>query len=200
MKRILLWSVILLTSTTIGLLYYFGFFVSIEVHKGPQGGYLLGGYYHTGSYEKMGPTFEKTKRSAEALGFPTDTLIAFYLNDPDKVPEDSLLSFVGAIIHSGDIHLAGNVEHGDLEIMPIFKGPALYVDFPYKNAFSSMIGAMRVYPFLTKEAEKRGFEAGQVYEIYSENRIRYVFQAYPVANEMQDAVMEQWVNDPAHRE
>ena len=37
-------------------------------------------------------------------------------------------------------------------------------------------------PFLTDEAAKRGFEVGQVYEIYTEHTIRYVFQSYPKAH------------------
>jgi hypothetical protein len=182
--------VILLTSSTVGFLYYIGFFMSLEVKEGMEGGYLLGGYYHTGPYEEVGETFMKAKAAADSLGFPTDTLIGCYFDDPNTVAADSLQSFIGAVVASGDFSYVGNIDPGHLEIHAIFEGEALYVDFPFKNDISMIVGAIRVYPFLTKEAEKRGFETGQVYEIYTENTIRYVFQTYPVAQEASDSFWE----------
>ena len=190
MKRALLWTVILLNSSTVGFLYYIGFFMSLEVKEGMEGGYLLGGYYHTGPYEEVGETFMKAKAAADSLGFPTDTLIGCYFDDPNTVAADSLQSFIGAVVASGDFSYVGNIDPGQLEIHAIFEGEALYVDFPFKNDISMIVGAIRVYPFLTKEAEKRGFETGQVYEIYTENTIRYVFQTYPVAQEASDSFWE----------
>lgn len=190
MKRALLWTVVLLTSSTVGFLYYIGFFMSLEVKEGPEGGYLLGGFYHTGPYEEVGATFMRAKSAADSLGFPTDTLIGCYFDDPNTVEADSLQSFIGAVVASGDFSYVGNIDPGHLEIHAIFEGDALYVDFPFKNDLSMIVGAIRVYPFLTKEAEKRGFETGQVYEIYTENTIRYVFQTYPVAQEASDSFWE----------
>ncbi|HAB36243.1 MAG TPA: hypothetical protein DCE58_06580 [Cryomorphaceae bacterium] len=190
MKRALLWTVVLLTSSTVGFLYYIGFFMNLEVKEGMEGGYLLGGFYHMGPYEEVGETFMKAKAAADSLGFPTDTLIGCYFDDPNTVAADSLQSFIGAVVASGDFSYVGNIDPGHLEIHAIFEGEALYVDFPYKNDLSMIVGAIRVYPFLTKEAEKRGFETGQVYEIYTENTIRYVFQTYPVAQEASDSFWE----------
>lgn len=164
--------------------------MSLEVKEGPEGGYLLGGFYHTGPYEEVGETFLRAKAAADSLGFPTDTLVGCYFDDPNTVEADSLQSFIGAVLASGDFSYVGNIDPGHLEIHAIFKGEALYVDFPLKNDLSMIVGAIRVYPFLTKEAEKRGFETGQVYEIYSENTIRYVFQTYPVAQEASDSFWE----------
>ncbi|MFZ8866686.1 MAG: hypothetical protein ACO2YT_06835 [Schleiferiaceae bacterium] len=183
MKRILLWIVILLCTATSGLMYYVGFFNSLEVRQGLEGDYLLGGYAHTGAYEDIGPTFNRVKATADSMGFPTDTLIGCYFDDPNAVEKDSLHSFVGVLIASGDWSYMGNIDPGSLELFPIYGGDALYVDFPYKNDLSIIAGAIRVYPFLTEEAEKRGFEVGQVYEIYTEHTIRYVFQSYPKAIE-----------------
>ena len=190
MKRALLWTVVLLTSSTVGFLYYIGFFMNLEVKEGMEGGYLLGGFYHMGPYEEVGETFMKAKAAADSLGFPTDTLIGCYFDDPNTVAADSLQSFIGAVVASGDFSYVGNIDPGHLEIHAIFEGEALYVDFPFKNDLSMIVGAIRVYPFLTKEAEKRGFETGQVYEIYTENTIRYVFQTYPVAQEASDSFWE----------
>ncbi len=190
MKRALLWTVVLLTSSTVGFLYYIGFFMSLEVKEGTEGGYLLGGFYHTGPYEEVGGTFLRAQAAADSLGFPTDTLIGCYFDDPNSVEADSLQSFIGAVLASGDFSYVGNIDPGHLEMHAIFEGEALYVDFPFKNDLSMIVGAIRVYPFLTKEAEKRGFETGQVYEIYTENTIRYVFQTYPVAQEASDSFWE----------
>ncbi len=190
MKRALLWTVVLLTSSTVGFLYYIGFFMSLEVKEGTEGGYLLGGFYHTGPYEEVGGTFLRAQAEADSLGFPTDTLIGCYFDDPNSVEADSLQSFIGAVLASGDFSYVGNIDPGHLEMHAIFEGEALYVDFPFKNDLSMIVGAIRVYPFLTKEAEKRGFETGQVYEIYTENTIRYVFQTYPVAQEASDSFWE----------
>ncbi len=183
MKRILLWFVILLCTGTTGLLYYVGFFQTLEVQTGQEGGYLLGGFYHVGPYEQVGPTFERTLHVADSLGFPTDTLIGCYFNDPEVVPADSLESFVGALVASGDLAYVGNMDPGQLQLFPIYEGEALFVDFPRKNDLSMIVGVMRVYPFLTKEAAKRGFEVGQIYEIYTESNIRFVFQAYAAAQD-----------------
>lgn len=191
MKRTLLWFVILLCSAITGLLFYVGFFQSLEVQSGQQGGYLLGGFYHVGPYEQIGPTFERTHRIADSLGFPTDTLIGFYFSDPEVVPADSLESFVGALVASGDFAYVGNIDPGQLNLFPIYEGEALYVDFPRKNDLSMIVGAIRVYPFLTDEAAKRGFEVGQVYEIYTESNIRYVFQAYAAAQDSSSAWWEE---------
>jgi len=191
MKRMLLWFVILLCTAITGFLYYVGMFQSLEVQSGQEGGYLLGGFYHVGPYEQIGPTFERTQRIADSLGFPTDTLIGCYFSDPEIVPSDSLESYVGAVVASGDFAYVGNMDPGHLELYPIYEGEALFVDFPRKNDVSMIVGALRIYPFLTEEAAKRGFEVGQVYEIYTESNIRYVFQAYAAAQDSSSAWWEE---------
>jgi len=187
----LLWFVILLCTAITGFLYYVGMFQSLEVQSGQEGGYLLGGFYHVGPYEQIGPTFERTQRIADSLGFPTDTLIGCYFSDPEIVPSDSLESYVGAVVASGDFAYVGNMDPGHLELYPIYEGEALFVDFPRKNDVSMIVGALRIYPFLTEEAAKRGFEVGQVYEIYTESNIRYVFQAYAAAQDSSSAWWEE---------
>lgn len=187
MKRLIIWTSIILTSCVIGGMYFMGFFTQLEVIEQYEGGYLLGGFYHKGPYEQIGLTVEKVKKTADSLGFPTDTIIGCYFDDPNEIAPDSLQSFVGAILASGDFTLIGNIEPGNLDVHPIFNGSALTVDFPNTNSWSPMIGALRVYPYLTQEAEKRGFETGQVYEIYTSNSIRYVFQTFPVAQEASES-------------
>lgn len=189
MKQKLLLFVILLSTATVGFLVYLGLFRTLEVQSGVEGGYALAGYYHYGPYEEIGSTFNKTARAADSLGFPIDTLIGVYFNDPEIVQADSLESFTGAVMASGDLSYVGNIDPGALEVLTIYEGEALYVDFPRKNDLSIILGALKVYPFLTEEAKKRGFEVGQVYEIYSESTIRYVFQAYA---EAQDSTMGVW--------
>ncbi|MDG1253119.1 MAG: hypothetical protein P8N56_05505 [Schleiferiaceae bacterium] len=191
MKRMILWFVILLSSGTVGLLIYLGLFAKLEVQTGTEGGYLLGGFYHQGPYEEIGPTFIRTAQAADSLGFPTDTLIGVYFSDPENVPADSLESYVGAVMASGDLSYVGNIDPGHLSLLPIYEGAALFVDFPRKNDLSLIIGSIRVYPFLTEEAKKRGFEVGQVYEVYSESTIRYVFQAYSEAQDSLGGIWEE---------
>ena len=197
MKRILLILVIILTSGTAGFLYYLGLFSPLTPLEGTEGGYLLGGVYHTGPYEEIGPAFSKVQSMADSMGILTETMVGCYFDNPKEIEADSLHSFVGVVLATGEeMNTPGNMDYGALSLYAIGKGEAIMVDFPRKNDLSMIIGAIRVYPFLTKEAEARGFEVGEVYEIYSEDNIRYVFQAFPVAQDSTELEWELEASEP----
>lgn len=75
-----------------------GAFSSVEVKSGSEGGYELAGVFHQGSYDNISETLEDMVAIADANGFDTYNMVSIYFNDPNGVPTDSLITFVGVVV------------------------------------------------------------------------------------------------------
>jgi hypothetical protein len=185
MVRKLLWAVAALSLLFVGLAAWLGAFTKLQINDSVQGGYVVAGYDHTGPFEKIGAAFVRAQATADSLGLSSDEMIGIYYSNPEEVEEDSLLSYAGVVLGRTSENL-GTMDFSDLRLERIPEGRALWIDFAKPNDLAIMVGAMRAYPMLTKASIEAGLEPGLVYEIHSEGMIRFVFQEYPVAEEVID--------------
>ena len=61
-------------------------------------------------------------------------MVSIYFNNPNKVPTDSLLTFVGVVCRDSSEVAALTLDGLTLVVLP--KGDAVYSDFIYRNKMS----------------------------------------------------------------
>lgn len=185
MVRKILWAVAALSLLIAGLAAWLGAFTKLQINDSFQGGYVVAGYDHTGPFEQIGSAFKRAQTTADSLGISSDEMVGIYYSNPEEVEDDSLLSYAGVVLGRTTDNL-GTLDFADLRLERIPEGRALWIDFAKPNDLAIAVGALRAYPMLTKASVEAGLEPGWVYEIHSEGMIRFVFQEYPVAEEVID--------------
>jgi len=172
MKQLAIISAVI-SSLVMILLWVLGFFTTLVIQQGNEGGYQLAGYVHQGPYKTLGETFDRLDSTAEVLGLQMTDRIGLYYNNPNDVQQDSLLSFVAVVMAEKGFAM-GNMDLADLMQESIPHGQGIYIDFPRSRPLSHLIGPLRCYPALNARAEEEGWVSGVVFEIYGSDYIRYV--------------------------
>ena len=172
MKQLAIISAII-SSLVMILLWVLGFFTTLIIQNGHEGGYELAGYVHEGPYKTLGKSFERLDSTAESLGLHMTDRVGLYYNNPNDVHQDSLLSFV-AVVMAEEGFAIGNMDLADLMQESIPYGQAIYIDFPSDQPLSHLIGPLRCYPLLNDRAEAEGWVSSTVFELHGSDYIRYV--------------------------
>ena len=171
MKKIL-YVLLFLILSFIGWLAYMGLVNTVEVIDGREGGYELAGIFHHGSYGNIGATFEEMVEIADENGFDVYNMVSIYYNNPNDVPEDSLLTFVGVVCRDSLEIEALNLEGISHITLP--EGDAVYSDFVYRNKISYAIGPIVNYPVLFEASTEKGWDPMIGFEFFKRDYTRYV--------------------------
>lgn len=168
-----LWVVLALVAIVYGFLISQGLHRTVEVQQGEQGGFILVGVDHTGSYMEIGNAFAEVQAT-----FPDGEFAGIYYDNPEQVPEDSLRSFAGVKVSATE-GLEAIAAYPGFRLVEVEKGPSLYTDWSGGSGTVSIIlGTMKSYPALKAACEETGLctENSIAFEEYSETGTRYVMQ------------------------
>lgn len=171
MKKALI-SLITLIIIASGWLTYMGVFNTVEVKTGQEGGYELSGVFHHGSYSNISETFYDMVAIADSNGFDTYNMLSIYFNNPEQVPTDSLLTFVGVVC--GDSSELAALTLDGLTQISLPKGNAVYSDFIYRNKLSHAVGPIVNYPALFEVSKEKGWDPVIGFEFFKRDYTRYV--------------------------
>ena len=170
MKKVL-WIVLALVAIVYGFLITQGLYRTVEVQQGEQGGFILVGLDHVGSYMEIGNAFAEVQAQ-----FPDGEFAGIYYDNPEFVAEDSLRSFAGVKVSATD-GLEAIAAHPEFRLVEVEKGPSLYTDWSGGSGTVSIIlGTMKAYPALKAACEETGLctEKSIAFEEYSDAGTRYV--------------------------
>lgn len=171
MKKLLiaLLSLVILACLWIG---YMGVFNKVEVQTGQEGGYELSGIFHHGSYANISETFEEMVGIADSNGFDVYNMVSIYFNNPNQVPEDSLMTFVSVVLRDST-EIEALTKEG-LTRITLPEGDAVYSDFKYRNKMSHAIGPIVNYPSLFEVSTEKGWDPVIGFEFFRRDYTRYV--------------------------
>ena len=166
-----LWIVLALVAIVYGFLISQGLYRTVDVQQGEQGGFILVGVDHVGSYMEIGTAFAEVQAQ-----FPEGEFAGIYYDNPEFVAEDSLRSFAGVKVSATD-GLEAIAAHPGFRLVEVEKGPSFYTDWSGGSGTVSIIlGTMKTYPALKAACEATGLcsESSIAFEEYSETGTRYV--------------------------
>jgi len=150
-----------------------GLLQSAQVQKGTQGGFILLGVDHTGSYYTIGDAFEELKEI-----YPTGQFTGVYFDNPDSIPSEDLRSFAGLKVSAAEgLREMGKNHH--LRMHNIEQRPAHFVDWDCgESTVGIILGSMKAYPALGLASEATGWTGDAViaYEEYTDTGVRFVMQ------------------------
>lgn len=119
-----------------------------------------------GDYRQSGTVMDKIYYSL-LNDYKVETFKGYakYYDDPKKVEKSKLRSEAGCVIEPKDLDKAAAVDKFKTAVLPREK--VIVTEFPYKGKMSVVFSLMKVYPALTKFAEKNGHDGdGAITEIY----------------------------------
>lgn len=135
--------------------WYLGGFSNLEAKEQSMGPYTVAYTNFTGEYGKVGPSMVKVYEVLSGAGILSQTGIGIYYDNPALVSWANLRSDVGSIIDPQDVSKITN--NKDIQIKTLSAGTKIVVEFPLKNAFSYMIGPMKVYPVIARYMKEKGY-------------------------------------------
>lgn len=175
-KTLLITSAIVIV--LIAFISYEGIWATAKIEKAEEGGYVMMGIDHKGSYYKIGDTMKKLQDEVKAAGIENPKFAGIYYDDPDKVAEDSLRSFA-AIIISNTADSAKLMAMKNYKVVEVEKGNALICDMRTPDMISTIIAVYKVYPKFSAYFTSNPEDAKSIkytYELYKEGTTRFVFQ------------------------
>ncbi|MEL7029175.1 MAG: hypothetical protein AAGL49_08170 [Pseudomonadota bacterium] len=119
---------------------------------------------HKGSYSNLSESWSAFEETLTAAGLAQCDALAVYL-DPPGTPEDELRTVIACRIDRLDADTRASL----MAAAPHTTLPgaeAYAADFPFKNAASYFIGAMKVYPEFEKTIEASAHEPPIAIEVY----------------------------------
>jgi len=156
-------------ATTLSYLYYLGAFRRITFRRNAKvGPYLLIYRQHIGPYKLLAPIAEQVRKIVEEeLGIPSESAFGIYFDDPQRVSQSKLRSYIGRIIdpkYNEDETFKDKVQSAGLKLLYIPSTVSTLTSFPLRSGFSYAMGAKKVYT----SAKRLGIEPKcGVLEIYS---------------------------------
>ena len=99
-------------------------------------------------------------------------MVSIYFNNPNDVPEDSLLTFVGVVCRDSLEIEVLNLE--GISHITLTEGDAVYSDFVYRNKMSYAIGPIVNYPVLFEASTEKGWDPMIGFEFFKRDYTRYV--------------------------
>ena len=154
-----------------------GAFADVKVEQGNQGGYLLVGADHKGSYQKIGSVFSKVKEAQIAHKMDSAMFVGVYYDDPGKVEEAKLRSFAGIVVKDSIDGLKLIKSNPDFHFVSIPNRKSYYTELETSGMLSMIIAAVKAYPKLgeTISADRVSTNAqGMAFEEYHNGFTRFV--------------------------
>jgi hypothetical protein len=161
------------------VLFFNGAFATVNVQKGSQGGYLLIGVDHIGSYQKIGDAFDKVKKIQLEEKYDSSLFVGVYFDDPASKPEDSLRSYAAFAVKDSAQALALMEKHPEMRMLNIPKENSFYTELETSGMLSMIIAAIKAYPALgdkIKEENPKTTGKGMAFEEYHYGFTRFVMQ------------------------
>jgi len=159
-----------------------GAFADVKVEQGNQGGYLLIGADHKGSYQKIGSVFSKVKEAQIAHKMDSAMFVGVYYDDPGKVEEAKLRSFAGIVVKDSIDGLKLIKSNPDFHFVSIANRKSYYTELETSGMLSMIIAAVKAYPKLGEAitADRISPDSqGMAFEEYHEGFTRFVMQIQP---------------------
>jgi hypothetical protein len=147
-------------------LWYVGIFDQLKLSKTEMPEYLVAGISIKGSYQQIGPSFERVDSLLAIHNVSSQIRFGVYYNDPANTPEAELESFVGCVLKAQDFTRLDAIETKEIKLDKIPAGEALSVEMDIRSDLSYMIGPIRAYPVLEAAAERDSLDIALVYELY----------------------------------
>ncbi|MFA5879644.1 MAG: GyrI-like domain-containing protein [Candidatus Margulisiibacteriota bacterium] len=171
-KKILI-AIIILAIILLLFLGYMGVFSKVTISEKEMGPYTLVYQSFVGPYQKTGKVFSEVYEKLKTDGIITEKGLGIYYDNPQTVPSDKLKSDCGSVIEGKNIVLFEKVKD-KYQVKNIDKKLCLVGEFPIKNSFSYMLGAMKVYPILMNYAKEKNYKIDLSYELYDmPNKVTY---------------------------
>lgn len=134
-----------------------GAFSKIVVTEKETGPYTYVYRFFVGDYKLTGPVFADVYNALKEQDIPAELGIGLYYDNPQTVPSHKLRSDCGAIIAAANVRKTKQLEKG-YSVTTLPKARRLVAQFPIKNTMSYILGPMRVYPALMREAKVKGYQ------------------------------------------
>jgi DNA gyrase inhibitor GyrI len=172
LKKILIGIVVVLLVAGCGVYYWMSnnqMFEKVTVSEMNVGPLTFVYTTHKGDYSKISADMMALSQKVQSKYDCTLTKgFAIFYDDPKVVAKSALRSDVGFLLEGKDASKMN-------EIMKSTKvrwiGPKNYVTatFPIKNNMSYMVGAIKVYPELSKYMAAKGYKMAPSFEMYDMN-------------------------------
>ncbi len=159
------------------ILWYSGAFAEVKIERGNQGGYLLIGADHKGSYQEIGTVFTKVKEAQKQNGLDSSMFVGVYFDDPGKVKEADLRSFAGLVIKDSSEGQKIIQSNPNFHFISIPNRKSYYTELETGGMLSMIIAAMKAYPKLGEAitADRVVFNhEGMAFEEYHNGFTRFV--------------------------
>lgn len=173
LKWILIIAAILLV-LLLAIMAYMGMIFPLKTYEANMGPFTIAYESFIGPYPQTGPVFSKVFEALKAEGIEATRGLGIYYDDPAVTPAEKLRSDCGMIIEQKDIAKFNRIRH-KFNVKRLPAKESIVIEFPIRNAFSYMLGPMKVYPMLAKYAQEKGYKFGMTYEIYDETQKKIFF-------------------------
>ncbi len=156
-----------------------GAFAEVKVTTGAQGGYLLLGSDHQGSYQKIGSVFNKVKAVQQENKLDSSMFVGVYFDDPGSVEESKLRSFAAFEVKDSASAASILKTHKDFHLLYIPKRNSYFTELETDGMISMIIAAVKAYPKLGEaiRSDRVSLNSqGMAFEEYHLGFTRFVMQ------------------------
>ncbi len=154
---------------------YLGVFSKITVDEKVDGGYKLVGLEFKGPYSKAGQFMAEVDEKLSAYDIRSQRSFGIYYDNPKNILPANCRSFVGVVLEKEDIDKIQKLKFAGFKVDSISKANSIVSYFPIKSSLSYMIGAMKVYPKLTKYMNAKVYSSSLSLEIYDKKNKKITF-------------------------
>ena len=179
-KRVIILAAVILLSPILVLAvigYYYGVLSPIAITEEDIGPYTLVYLTRTGDYRESSDVLYKIQQNLTEKYSVTPALsFGIYYDNPALIEPRELRADLGAMWKTPlDGPLLARLGN-DYKIRTMERTPCYIATFPFKNAASPMIGALKVYPLLSAYLADKQVPTTPTMEIYdrTEGKILYI--------------------------
>ena len=158
--------------------WYIGFFKTIKIKEKEAGDYRIIGLKTTGSYSVTGKSMLNVEEILKKFGISSKKEFGIYYDNPEVTPAKNCRSYVGAILEEKDFDRVSELVSAGLEVDTVEKTKTVIAEFPLRNALSYMVGAMKVYPLLSKYMKEKNYTCKLTMEIYDLQNKKIIYMMH----------------------
>jgi hypothetical protein len=112
------------------------------------------------------------------FGISSKKEFGIYYDNPEVTPAKNCRSYVGAILEEKDFDRISELVSDGLEVDTVEKTKTVIAEFPLRNALSYMVGAMKVYPLLSKYMKEKNYTCKLTMEIYDLQNKKIIYMMH----------------------
>lgn len=158
----------LLTSTSIGVLFYHQAFSSIAVSQQPVGPFNYVYFNTKQRYDTSSDLWEKNGKAMSLL-FPKSLAAGVYYDDPNTIADanNSRLS-VGFIVDPSEQKEVSEflLKHSEYKYVELPQTQSVFTRFPYVSQLSFILQVFKVFPKISEFLEEKRISSSCLFEIY----------------------------------